>query len=266
MLLTVDIGNTITGIGVFEGRRLISSWRISTDNGRQADEYGALISFLFQLEGIDRNSVEGVIISSVVPAVLPNIVEMSVRYLKEKPVVVTPQLDLGLRFSVKNPSEVGADRIVNAIGAFEEYGGPCVVVDFGTATTFDVISSAGEYLGGAIAPGIGISMEALFSRAAKLPKVELIPPPSPIGNDTITSIQSGFFYGFLGQTEEIVRRISNEMIRRGEPRPKVIATGGLARLIADSSTLIEIVDPDLTLRGLRIAYERVMRHGRDLPL
>jgi len=266
MLLTIDIGNTITVIGVFEGRRLIHSWRISTDNGRQADEYGALINFFFKLERIDMDSVDGVIISSVVPAVLPNMVEMSIRYLKEEPVVVTAQLDLGLDFKVKNPSEVGADRIVNAIGAFEEHGGPCVVVDFGTATTFDAISSAGEYLGGAIAPGIGISMEALFSRAAKLPKVELKKPISPIGDDTITSIQSGFFYGFLGQTEEIVRQISDEMVRRGEPRPKIIATGGLARLIANFSDLIEVVDLDLTLKGLRIAYERVMGHNRDFPL
>jgi type III pantothenate kinase len=257
MLLAIDIGNTTTVIGVFDGERLIYSWRISTDNGRLADEYGVLIRFFLQAEGVNPDSIDGVIISSVVPAVLPNMIDMSVRHLGREPVVLTPESDLGLKLLVKNPSEVGADRIVNAIGAFEKYGGPCIVVDFGTATTFDVISSKGEYLGGAIAPGISISMESLFSRAAKLPKVELKKPPSPIGTDTITSIQSGFFYGFLGQTEEIVRRIAEEMRSRGEPSPKVIATGGQARLIAGASNLIDIFDPDLTLRGLRVAYDRV---------
>ena len=257
LLLAIDIGNTTTVIGVFKGEELARSWRIATENGRLADEYGALFTLFLRDAGVDPLSIEGVVISSVVPAVLPNVVEMCRRYLKREPVIVSAEMDLGLVLKVKNPLEVGADRIVNALGAYEEHGGPCIVVDFGTATTFDVISSKGEYLGGAIAPGIGISMEALFSRAAKLPKVELKKPPSPIGSDTITSVQSGFFYGFLGQMEEIIRRITEELSRMGEPRPKVIATGGLAELIASASKLVDLIDPDLTIKGLRIAYRRI---------
>ena len=252
MLLAVDVGNTNIVLGVYEGKTLKVSWRISTNPLQTGDEYGVILKNLFAQAGVDDGDLTGMIISSVVPPLMFSLEEMATRYLHIEPLVVGPGMKTGLNISVENPREVGADRIVNAVAGIELYGAPMIIVDFGTATTFDAISERGDYLGGAIAPGISISTEALFRRAAKLPRVELTVPKRVIGRDTITSMQSGIIYGFVGQVDGIVRR----MIPEFPALPKVIATGGLAALIAKESETLEIVNPLLTLEGLRIIYDR----------
>ncbi len=252
MLLAVDVGNTNIVLGVYEGDNLKLSWRISTNRQQTGDEYGVILKNLFSQAGLDGNCLTGIIISSVVPPLMLSLEEMALRYFNIEPMVVGPGIKTGLNIIMDNPREVGADRIVNAVAGFELYGGPLIIVDFGTATTFDAISERGDYLGGAIAPGISISTEALFQRAAKLPRVELVKPKRVIGRDTITSMQSGIIYGFVGQVDGIVRR----MCREFDKSPRVIATGGLARLIANESETLEIVNPMLTLEGLRIIYQR----------
>ncbi|MBS3886232.1 MAG: type III pantothenate kinase [Dethiobacter sp.] len=252
MLLAVDVGNTNIVLGVYQGRELKVSWRISTNREQTGDEYGIIFKNLFAQASIDDSLLTGMIVSSVVPPLMFSLEEMAKRYFRLDPLVVGPGMKTGLNIKIDNPREVGADRIVNAVAGIELYGGPLIIVDFGTATTFDAISGSGEYLGGAIAPGISISTEALFQRAAKLPRVELVKPKRVIGRDTISSMQSGIIYGFIGQVDGIVKR----MIQEFPERPKVVATGGLAALLAADSEALEIVNPLLTLEGLLIIYQR----------
>ena len=253
MLLAIDIGNTNIVIGAFKRKQLINSWRISTDHSKLADEYGILIRKLLQLSNINHTAFKGIIISCVVPSILSAMLEMSDKYFHLSPVILSPEVDVGIPLLYDNPEEIGPDRIANTVGAYMEYGGPAIVIDFGTATTFDSVSEEGAYLGGVFAPGIGISANALFEHAARLKRVELRRPEQVIGKNTDTCVQSGFYYGFLGQMEEIVRRMKVEM--GGDPT--VIATGGLARLVAADSRLVDEIDLDLTLKGLQIIYERI---------
>ncbi|MBI1987060.1 MAG: type III pantothenate kinase [Nitrospinae bacterium] len=256
MLLVADIGNTNSVLGVFKGEELATDWRIATRKHQTADEYGILVRYLFSLSPIDFRDITDIIVSSVVPPLLPVMMEMFQRYFHVSPLVVEPGIKTGIQILVDNPREVGADRIVNAVAAYERYGGPTIVVDFGTATTFDVISRKGDYLGGVISPGITISMEALFNEAAKLPRVELVRPKNVIGKNTVHSIQSGILYGYVGLVDGTVQRIKKEM----EAEAYVVATGGLAGFIAPISETIREVEPYLTLKGLRLIYERNKRH------
>lgn len=252
MFLVVDVGNTNIVLGIYRGKELLHHFRISTNRQATVDEYGVLIHNLFDMVGIRGSEMEGVIISSVVPPLMHVLEELCEKYLHHKPLVVGPGIKTGLNLRYENPREVGADRIVNAVAAIEKYGGPLVVVDFGTATTFDCIDAAGNYLGGAIVPGIGISTEALYQRASKLPRIELEKPKKVIGRNTVNAMQAGIIFGYAGQVDGIVERIAREM----GAKPKVIATGGLAELIASETRTIEEVNSQLTLEGLRIIYER----------
>ncbi|MFM7202510.1 MAG: type III pantothenate kinase [Myxococcota bacterium] len=252
MLLVIDIGNTNTVLGLYEGETLLEHWRIETAKGRTADEYGILILNLLQVGGFSVGQVDGVIMASVVPSIMLAMETMCTRYLKHAPLVVGPGIRTGMPILTDNPKEVGADRIVNAVAAFERHQQGCIVVDFGTATTFDCVSRKGEYLGGAISPGFQISAEALFQRTSKLPRIEITRPKKAIGKNTITSMQAGIFFGYVGLVDETVRRISEEL----GFKPVVISTGGLAPLFQGECTTIDEVDEHLTLRGLRILYER----------
>lgn len=252
MFLVVDVGNTNIVLGIYRGKELLHHFRISTNRQATVDEYGVLIHNLFYMVGIRESEMEGVIISSVVPPLMHVLEELCEKYLRHKPLIVGPGIKTGLNLRYENPREVGADRIVNAVAAIEQYGGPLVVVDFGTATTFDCIDAAGNYLGGAIVPGIGISTEALYQRASKLPRIELEKPRKVIGRNTVHAMQAGIIFGYAGQVDGIVERIAREM----GAKPKVIATGGLAELIAGETRTIEEVNSRLTLEGLRIIYER----------
>ncbi|WNS42176.1 type III pantothenate kinase [Paenibacillus sp. MMS20-IR301] len=253
MVLVVDIGNTNIVLGVYRGQELLHHFRLSTARQSTVDEYGVLIHNLFHMANISFKDVEGVIISSVVPPLVQVIVEMCVKYIGKEPLLVGPGIKTGLNLRYENPREVGADRIVNAVAAIEQYKCPLVVVDFGTATTFDCIDSGANYLGGAIVPGLGISTEALYQRASKLPRIELEKPKKVIGRNTVHAMQAGIIFGYAGQVEGIVRRIKQEM---NVPVLKVIATGGLAPLIAGETDCIDEVNPMLTLEGLRIIYNR----------
>jgi type III pantothenate kinase len=252
MILVFDVGNTNMVLGVYQGEKLAEYWRITTYPQRTDDEYGMLLRSLFDNSSIAMQEVKSLVIASVVPPLMLALENMSKKYFGISPLVVGPGVKTGISIKYENPREVGADRIVNAVAGYELYGGPLIIVDFGTATTFCVISARGEYLGGAIAPGIGISTDALFSRAAKLPRVELVKPSSVIGKNTISSMQSGIIYGFAGQVDAIVNRIKREM----QADPLVIATGGLAELISRESETINKVDSLLTLTGLRLIHER----------
>ena len=253
MLLAIDVGNTNIVIGVFNGDRLVESWRLSTDRTKTADEYRLLISQLFYQSEIETAKISGIIISCVVPRILRRLQEMSEREFHLKPMILDSSLEIDMPILYDNPKELGADRIANAVGGYAEYGGPLIIVDFGTTTNFDVVSAEGGYLGGAIAPGVGTSIEALSDRAAMLPRIDMNVTAQAIGKNTRASMQSGIYFGFLGQMEEIIRRIKRELHRE----PRVIATGGLAELIAGNSELVELVDPDVTLKGLKIIFDRV---------
>ncbi|MEW5945155.1 MAG: type III pantothenate kinase [bacterium] len=252
MLLAIDVGNTNILFGVFDGDDLKTDFRISTSSERTADEYGYLISSLMGHRGLRASDVTDVIVSTVVPPLTDTLRLMIRKFFNSRPVFVDPGIKVGMNVRYENPREVGADRIVNAVAACERYGGPVVIVDFGTATTFCAVSKKGEYLGGAIAPGIQISSEALFHTAAKLSWVEIRRPDRVIGKNTVESMQAGIFYGYVGLVDELVRRMKEEL--GGDPR--VIATGGLAGLIASESRTIDEVVPLLTLEGLRIIFER----------
>src|ERR1700677_154672 len=268
MLLVLDVGNTNTVLGVFaraakldmggdsDGapryERLLANWRVATVQRSTVDEYGVLFRNLFSMAGLEATGIHGIVISSVVPPLDPVLRQVCERYFNLKPLFIEPGVKTGMPVHYDNPAEVGADRIVNAVAAFEKYGGPCVVVDFGTATTFDCVSAKGEYLGGVISPGIGISADALFQRTARLPRVEIRKPARVIGTNTVGSLQSGLYYGYLGLVDGILERLLEEMGKQ----TKVIATGGLGSMIGTGSRYIEKVDDLLTLDGLRIIWER----------
>jgi len=251
LILAVDVGNTHIMLGIYKEREILFYWRIATRRDRTEDELGMLVKNLLHNSHLQLKDIKSIAISSVVPQLMYSLQRMGQKYFTIEPLIVGPGIKTGLNIVTDNPREVGADRIVNAVAALELYGGPLLVVDFGTATTFCAISKAGDYLGGAIAPGIEISMEALFDRAAKLPRVEVIRPKQVIGKDTISSMQSGIVFGFVGQVDGIVRRMKSEF----DTEPLVVATGGFANLIASESETIDKVNSLLTLEGLRIITE-----------
>ncbi len=263
MLLVVDVGNSNTVLGVYAMNRagfaktngeprMAAHWRVATIKTHTVDEYGVLFRNLFAIEKIEATDVRGIVISSVVPSMDSTLREVCERYFHLKPLFIEPGVKTGMPVLYENPAEVGADRIVNGVAGFEKFGGPCVVVDFGTATTFDAISKKGEYLGGVIAPGIGISGQALFEHTARLPLVDVRQPAKIIGTNTVASIQAGLFFGYLGLVDGILERLLKEL----GPETKVVATGGQARLIGESSRYIKTIDDLLTLDGLRIIWER----------
>jgi type III pantothenate kinase len=249
MLLAVDVGNTNVTLALFDGERLVADWRITSHHERTADELAVELGQLFQLRGLDMAVVDGVVIASVVPNLNPALIEVSKRYLKCDPVMVGPGTKTSVKVRYDNPKDVGADRIANALAAFTKHGGPIVVIDFGTAVTYDAINAQGDYLGGAIAPGVEISLDALVSHTAMLRRVEAVAPDSVIGRNTVTSIQSGLVWGFVAQVGMVQR-----MVTELGGSAKVIATGGQAALVAGLTTVIESTDPLLTLEGLRLIY------------
>ena len=256
MLLVIDVGNSYIVLGIYDGERLVRDWRISTDKAKTSDEYGILVNELFRTADLSFADIDAIIISSVVPTLTGVLEKLSQRYFGLLPHVVGPGIRTGMPIQYDNPKEVGADRIVNAVAGYERYQTSLIIVDFGTATTFDYVNRKGEYCGGAIAPGLMISMEALFQKASKLPRVEVLKPPSIIARNTVNSMQAGIFFGYVGLVDEIVNRMKGE----SRDTPRVIATGGLAALIAPESKTIEAVEEYLTLEGLRILYQRNSEH------
>ncbi|MBB4826844.1 type III pantothenate kinase [Sporosarcina luteola] len=252
MILVLDTGNTNIVLGVYEQGELKYHWRMETYRHKTEDEYAMSVKALFSHVGLEFSDITGIIISSVVPPVMFPLEQMCRKYFNIRPLIVGPGVKTGLNIKYENPREVGADRIVNAVAAIHEYGDPLIIVDFGTATTYCYVNEKGEYMGGAIAPGVGISMEALFDRASKLPRVELVRPEQVIGKNTVAAMQAGIVYGYVGQVEGIVGRIKAQ----SKVEPKVIATGGLAELIASETDVIDVVDSFLTLKGLHLIYER----------
>src|SRR6267142_5089974 len=255
MLLVIDVGNTNTSLGVYRDSELVAHWRLTTEHSRTVDEYGVQARNLFELAGIDFKAINAIAIASVVPPLNYTLKTMAESYFHLTPLFVDHTTDTGLTILYEPASDVGADRIVDAVAAIEKYGAPCIVVDFGTATTFNAINQEAEYLGGVITPGIMISTDALFERTAKLPRVDIRRPQKVIGSSTITAMQSGLYHGFVGLADGVLRKMIDEI--GSTPRaPRVIATGGLASLIATGSEFIELVDDTLTLEGLRLVYER----------
>jgi type III pantothenate kinase len=256
VILVLDVGNTNIVIGIYDKKELLTEWRISTQMIRSADEYGIQFANLFKLANIEISEVDGVIISSVVPTIMYSLEHMVRKYFKLDPLVVGPGVKTGINVKYDNPREVGADRIVNAVAAHELYKKSLIIIDFGTATTFCAVRKNGDYLGGAICPGIKIASDALFQKAAKLPRVELLKPNEIICKNTITSMQAGIVYGYIGQVDYIVDKMKSEMESLGEEDILVVSTGGLAKLISEQSKNVELVNPFLTLEGLRIIYEK----------
>lgn len=253
MLLVFDVGNTNMVLGIYENDELLRYWRINTDKEKTSDEYGMLINNLFQYENLELKDIDDVIISSVVPNVMHSLENFCIKYCNKQPIVVGPGIKTGLNIKYDNPKQVGADRIVNAVAGIEKYGYPLIIVDFGTATTFCAISDKGEYLGGTIAPGIKISSEALFQRASKLPRVELVKPGSTICKTTVEAMQSGVIYGYVGLVDKIIEMMKKELNNNDV---KVIATGGLSTLIASETNSIDNVDKFLTLEGLKLIHAK----------
>ncbi|MCA1037743.1 MULTISPECIES: type III pantothenate kinase [Bacillaceae] len=252
MIFVFDVGNTNIVLGVYDGEELKHHWRIETNRNKTEDEYGMIVKSLFEHVNLSFSNIDGIIISSVVPPIMFALERMCQKYFHHKPLVVGPGIKTGLNIKYENPREVGADRIVNAVAAIHEYGGPLIIVDFGTATTYCYINADKQYMGGAIAPGVNISTEALYSKAAKLPRIEIARPEHIVGKNTVAAMQSGIVYGYVGQVEGIVKRMKDQ----SDENPLVIATGGLANLIAQESNMIDIVDPFLTLKGLQLIYKR----------
>ena len=253
MLLTVDVGNTNITFGLFEKKELVHTFRLMTSTLRTSDEYGAAILGLLSHNGMKKDQIEGVIVASVVPNVMHSLVGAIERYVGHKPMIVGPGLKTGIHIVTENPKEIGPDRIVDAVGAYEKYGGPVLVLDFGTATTYDLVNEKGEFVAGITAPGIKISAKALWEDTAKLPEVEIKKPDSILAQNTVTSMQAGLVYGQIGQTEYIVKKVIEES---GLENVKVVATGGLGSIIADETDVIEVYDRMLTLDGLRMIYEK----------
>lgn len=253
MLLVIDVGNTNITLGLFNNEELISTFRMMTKTPRTSDEYGIEICNLIEHRNHKIEEIDDVIIASVVPDIMYSFNSALYKYLNKEPIVVAPGIKTGIKLSFDNPKQVGADRIVDAVGAYEIYGGPVIVVDFGTATTYDVVTGNGDFIGGVIAPGINTAARALWQEAAKLPKFEIRKPANIIAKETISGMQSGIFYGYVGQTEYIIKKIKLES---GLENAKVIATGGLGKMIADETDTINIYDPMLTLKGLRCIYNR----------
>ena len=257
MLLAIDVGNTNTSLGVYDDDRLVAHWRLTTARERTVDEYGVHSRNLFELAGLDFKAITAVAVASVVPPLNFTLRRMAEVYFHRSPLFVDHTTNTGVPILYDPPSDVGADRIVDAVAAVHKYGSPCIIVDFGTATTFDAINERGEYLGGVITPGITISSDALFARTARLPRVEIKRPSSVIGSSTVGSMQSGLYYGYAGLVDGILKRMREEL----GLKTKVIATGGLAPLIATGSDFIEEIDDTLTLEGLRLVYERQTKNG-----
>ncbi|PYT15443.1 MAG: type III pantothenate kinase [Acidobacteria bacterium] len=252
MLLALDAGNTNITIGSFDGETLTGRWRLRTIREQTADEWGILMRNLFSLSSLDLSAVDGVVISSVVPAVDQPLTAMSERYFRRQPMFINHTTDIGIKVCYDNPREVGADRLVNGVAGFHKYGGPCVVVDLGTTINFDVMSAKGEYLGGVICPGIGMSISGLFAKTARLPMVDFREPEKLIGSNTVGSITSGLYYGFIGMIDGIVERVTAAL----GPQTKAVATGGQGQLIVRGSRLVKTCDENLTLEGLRLIWER----------
>lgn len=253
MILVYDVGNTNIKTGVFDGKRLVNSWRVATVKHRTSDELGVSQSAFFDYNGIEMNAISGVVISSVVPSLNYTIEHMVRYFFRTEPLIVGPGIKTGINIRYDNPREVGADRICNAVAAYEYYGGPCVFIDFGTATTFGAMNAKGEFLGGAICPGLKVATEALATQASRLPRIEIIKPPAVINRSTIANMQAGIIYGTVGQVDFIVNKMRREL---GEEKAAVVATGGLANVIAEESSTIGHIHPTLTLEGLRLIYER----------
>lgn len=260
MLLAVDVGNTALSLGIYDGAELRAEWTVATDRRKTQDEYGMLLLALLEYQGFQPDDIHAVVLASSVPPVVPTLDRMFQKYFHVKPLVVGPGVKTGVVIRYDNPREVGSDRIVITVAAFEKYGGPLIVVDFGTATIFDVISKEGEYLGGVMAPGINVSVEALFTQAAKLPRIELVKPKTVLARNTIHAMQSGVIFGFAGQVDEVVARLKEEMGAAAHGL-KVIATGDMAELVAPETAVIETIDPYLNLEGLRVIYERNQARG-----
>ena len=253
MLLTVDVGNTNITFGCYEKEKLVCTFRMMSKQPRTSDEYGITITELLSHNNIDVRNIEGIIVASVVPNIMHSLTGGLERYIEKVPMIVGPGLKTGIKIVTENPKEIGPDRIVDAVGAYEKYGGPVLVLDFGTATTYDLVNGEGEFIAGITAPGIRISAKALWEDTAKLPEIEIKKPASILAQNTVTSMQAGLLYGQIGQTEYIVQKVREES---GYDNMRVIATGGLGRLISDETNCIEIYDSHLTLDGLRFIYEK----------